>query len=103
MDHVPVPRPGEPKKHPESACRALVSATGPVAVDRLRVRLHIEWGLATAVTPLGRLPFFTECLHVGRRYRIVAPIPHHDMAMGRRTIGHPDLDAAVWKSGNRWH
>jgi hypothetical protein len=55
---------GEPKKRPESDCRALVPAEGPVAVDTFGGRIHVEWDPTAAVTPLGQLPFFTDYLQV---------------------------------------
>lgn len=63
MTRLSVHLAGEPKKPPESGCRALVPATGPVPVDTFGGRIHVEWDPAAAVTPLGQLPFFTEFLH----------------------------------------
>jgi len=52
--------------HPagERKTTALVPAPGPVAVDTLGGRVHVEWDPQAAVTPLGQLPFFTEFLQV---------------------------------------
>jgi hypothetical protein len=55
---------GAAPKLPESDCRALVPAEGPVAVDTFVGRVHVEWDPSAAVTPLGQLPFFTEFLKV---------------------------------------
>ncbi len=37
---------------------------GPVPVDTFGGRIYVEWDPQAAVTPLGQLPFFTECLQV---------------------------------------
>ena len=47
---------GEPKN------RALMSSSGPVAVDTFSGRIHVEWNPQAAVTPLGQLPYFIEYL-----------------------------------------
>jgi hypothetical protein len=62
MDRFPVPPGGEPKKRPESACRALVPVAGPVSLDTFGGRIHVEWDPGAAVTPLGQLPFFADFL-----------------------------------------
>ncbi|MGB5832280.1 MAG: hypothetical protein WBG92_09865 [Thiohalocapsa sp.] len=56
---------GATKKRPESDCRALVPAEGPVVLDTFGGRVHVEWDPSATVTPLGQLPFFTEYLKVG--------------------------------------
>ncbi len=59
----PIPHPqGEPET------TALVPHAGPVAVDTVGGRVHVEWDAQAAVTPLGQLPFFTECLRLGGRF-----------------------------------
>jgi len=68
MNHLSVPPKGELKKQPESACRALVATSGPVAVDPFGGRVHVEWDPAAALTPLGQLPLFTEYLQVSGRF-----------------------------------
>ena len=55
---------GTPKKRPESDCRALVPAEGPVVLDTFGGRIHVEWDPDGAITALGQLPFFTEYLKV---------------------------------------
>ena len=55
---------GAPQKAPESDCRALVPAEGPVVVDTFGGRVHVEWNADAALTPLGQLPFFAEYLKV---------------------------------------
>ena len=55
---------GAPQKAPESDCRALVPAEGPVVVDTFGGRVHVEWSADAALTPLGQLPFFTDYLKV---------------------------------------
>jgi hypothetical protein len=64
MNELSLHPPGAAPKPPESDCRALVPAEGPVAVDTFGGRLHVEWDPSAAVTPLGQLPFFTEFLKV---------------------------------------
>jgi hypothetical protein len=64
MKELALHPPGEPRKQPESDCRALVLAEGPVAVDTFGGRLHVECDPTAAVTPLGQLPFFTDYLPV---------------------------------------
>ena len=53
---------GEPKP------TALTPWSGPVAVDTLGGRVHVEWDPQATVTPLGQLPFFTEFLLVSGRF-----------------------------------
>ena len=48
----------------EAKRKALVSRTEPIALDTFGGRIHVEWDPATAVTPLGQLPFFIEFLNV---------------------------------------
>ncbi len=50
--------------HPkgEQQTGALMPLSGPVAVDTFSGRIHVEWNLQAAVTPLGQLPFFIEYL-----------------------------------------
>jgi hypothetical protein len=59
---------GAARKRPESDCRALVSAEGPVVLDTFGGRVHVEWDPSAAVTPLGQLPFFTEFLKVSGQF-----------------------------------
>ena len=49
----------DPIFHPagEPETKALVPYAGPVAVDTLGGRVHVEWDPQAAVTPLGQLPF----------------------------------------------
>ena len=56
---------GAAKKPPESDCRALVPAEGPVVLNTFGGRVHVEWDPSAAVTPLGQLAFFAEYLKVG--------------------------------------
>jgi hypothetical protein len=56
---------GERQRQPESDCRALVPAEGPVALDTFGGRVYVEWDPTAAVTPLGQLAFFAEYLKVG--------------------------------------
>jgi len=56
--------PGESQRRPESDCRALVPAEGPVVLDTFGGRVHVEWDPTAAVTPLGQLAFFAEYLKV---------------------------------------
>jgi len=39
---------GAPQKAPESDCRALVPAAGPVVVDTVDGRVHVEWSADVA-------------------------------------------------------
>jgi lysophospholipase L1-like esterase len=64
MNELSLHPPGAAPKPPESDCRALVPAEGPVVVDAFGGRVHVEWDPSAAVTPLGQLPFFTEFLKV---------------------------------------
>lgn len=52
--------------HPkgEAQSGALVPVSVPVAVDTFGGRIHVDWNLDAAVTPLGQLPFFIEFLYV---------------------------------------
>lgn len=52
--------------HPkgESQSSALLTVSGPIAVDTFGGRIHVDWDPDSAVTPLGQLPFFIEFLHV---------------------------------------
>ena len=65
MNDLSVHPMGAAKKQPESDCRALVPAEGPVVLDTFSGRVHVEWDPSAAVTPLGQLAFFTEYLKVG--------------------------------------
>ena len=65
MNDLSVHPMGAAKKPPESDCRALVPAEGPVVLDTFGGRVHVEWDPSAAVTPLGQLAFFTEYLKVG--------------------------------------
>jgi hypothetical protein len=64
MNDLSLHPPGAAPTPPESDCRALVPAEGPVAVDTFGGRVHVEWDPSAAVTPLGQLPFFAEFLKV---------------------------------------
>lgn len=64
MNNLSLHPPGAAPTPPESDCRALVPAEGPVAVDTFGGRVHVEWDPSAAVTPLGQLPFFAEFLKV---------------------------------------
>jgi hypothetical protein len=52
--------------HPtgEAENGGLVPGSGPVAADTFAGRIHVEWDPQAEVTPLGKLPFFTEFLKV---------------------------------------
>ena len=65
MNDLSVHPMGAAKKQPESDCRALVPAEGPMVLDTFSGRVHVEWDPSAAVTPLGQLAFFTEYLKVG--------------------------------------
>lgn len=38
-----------------------------IEVDTYAGKLHIEWDPDAAVTPIGQLPFFIQCLKLGGR------------------------------------
>ena len=46
----------------EARQKAIKAKKQSVAVDTFGGRIHIEWDLQAAVTPLGQLPFFIQFL-----------------------------------------
>lgn len=64
----------------EAPHKAMTGQNGAMALDTFGGRIHVEWDPAAAVTPLGQLPFFIECLKVSGLFETwVAdcPLPSH--------------------------
>ena len=51
MNELSLHPPGAAPKPPESDCRALVPAEGPVVLNTFGGRVHVEWDPSAAVTP----------------------------------------------------
>jgi hypothetical protein len=74
----------------EARRKAFAGQDGAIALDTFGGRIHVEWDPATAVTPLGQLPFFIEFLKVSGVFEAwVADCPltyHSNHASEKRAV-----------------